>query len=208
MTLQPPPLRVPPAPDSRQEDILDAVRNAFVEKGFDGASMQDLARAAGMSVGNFYRYFQSKDAIIEAIAMRELADVEREFSIIIGSDDPMAALRRVVSEHIHGTCSSDGGLWAEITAAARRKPAIGAVLEQLEMGIAGYLIEVFAKVTKRSLADATARYRGHASLVMLLVSGSGMRLPAVAATDDDLNRLILRTIDRTLDEIANDVVKG
>ena len=170
--------------------------------------MQDLARAAGMSVGNFYRYFQSKDAIIEAIVMRDLADVEREFSLIIGSDDPMAALRGVVSEHIHGTCSSDGALWAEITAAARRKPQIGAVLQQLEAGIGGYLIGVFAKATKRSLADAAARYRAHAALVILLVSGSGMRPPYVAAADTDLNELILRTIDRTLDEIANYVVKG
>ena len=43
--------------EQRTLDILALVRVAFAEKGFDGASMQDLARAAGMSVGNFYRYF-------------------------------------------------------------------------------------------------------------------------------------------------------
>ena len=33
--------------------LLEGVRQAFAEKGFDGASMLDLARACGMSVGNF-----------------------------------------------------------------------------------------------------------------------------------------------------------
>ena len=58
MTVVTPHLRVPTTPDRRQTDILEAVHGTFVEKGFDGASMQDLARAAGMSVGNFYRYFE------------------------------------------------------------------------------------------------------------------------------------------------------
>ena len=56
----------PPRP--REYEILDNIRHTFAEKGFDGASMQDLARAAGMSVGNFYRYFPSKAAMVEAIS--------------------------------------------------------------------------------------------------------------------------------------------
>ncbi len=40
--------------DNPRDAILAQARAAFVEKGFDGASMQDLARAAGMSAGNFY----------------------------------------------------------------------------------------------------------------------------------------------------------
>ena len=50
-------MSVHPPADQRSVEILALVRQAFVEKGFDGASMQDLARSAGMSVGNFYRYF-------------------------------------------------------------------------------------------------------------------------------------------------------
>ena len=45
----------PPGTEQRIAEIIVSVRTAFAEKGFDGASMQDLARAAGMSVGNFYR---------------------------------------------------------------------------------------------------------------------------------------------------------
>lgn len=48
-----------PKNDQKVAEILSRLRDTFAEKGFDGASMQDLARAAGMSVGNFYRYFPS-----------------------------------------------------------------------------------------------------------------------------------------------------
>ena len=43
--------------DQKVAEILSRLRDAFAEKGFDGASMQDLARAAGISVGNFTAIF-------------------------------------------------------------------------------------------------------------------------------------------------------
>lgn len=48
--------------------ILEASRNCFVRSGFRGASMHDICREADMSPGALYRYFPSKEAIIEAIA--------------------------------------------------------------------------------------------------------------------------------------------
>lgn len=209
MTLQSPDLRLQAAPDARQSGILDAIRASFIEKGFDGASMQDLARAAGMSVGNFYRYFPSKDAIIAAIAMRDLADVEAEFATVIGSDDPLGMLRLALRRYICETCHSDGALWAEINAAARRKPAIGAAVGHLESCIRNYLTTVFAAVTGQPFAEAQRRYGSHASLILMMVQASGMRFPDEGASEErDLDELILRTIDRTLDEIASDASKG
>ena len=208
MTALPPQMHLPTGADPRQSHLLDAVREAFVEKGFDGASMQDLARAAGISVGNFYRYFPSKDAIIEAIVMRDLADVQQEFATIIQSDDPLTTLRGVLYHHIEGACGGDCPLMAEITAAARRKPQIGAVLRRLEDGIRGYLIAVFAAVTGLALDESARRYGGHAALIMMLVKANGMRVPAVDGNETDLNVQILRTINRALDEIELDAVKG
>ena len=93
------PIPAPAFADQRVAGILLAVRRAFAEKGFDGASMQDLARTAGMSVGNFYRYFPSKAAIVEAIITHDLQELERDFSDIIGSPDPMLRLRQTISKN-------------------------------------------------------------------------------------------------------------
>jgi AcrR family transcriptional regulator len=59
----------------RQAKILAAARRCFVRDGFHQTSMQDLVREAGMSAGAIYRYFDSKDAMIVAIAEENLAHV-------------------------------------------------------------------------------------------------------------------------------------
>ena len=109
--------------DARSVEILDRVRHAFAEKGFDGASMQDLARAAGMSVGNFYRYFPSKAAIVEGLIHRDLSEIEAVFASVMGSPDPLGALRAILAERVNEDCAADGQIWAEITAAALRQAA-------------------------------------------------------------------------------------
>lgn len=201
----------PPTPplDQRSADILDSVRIAFAEKGFDGASMQDLARAAGMSVGNFYRYFPSKSAIVEALVSRDLQEVEAEFAAIIGSPDPMDALRIALRRHITTDhCGKDGHLWAEMTAAALRKPEIGDITRKMEAGITGYLTAVFAHVTGLSRPEALERYAPHAMLVVMLVKASAMQPGQTDEQRENLTDLILRTIDRTLSEIVAEAPKG
>ena len=54
--------------ESRREQILDAAVACFAREGFHRASMQDVCREAGLSAGAIYRYFASKDDIVEAIA--------------------------------------------------------------------------------------------------------------------------------------------
>jgi AcrR family transcriptional regulator len=208
MTVQSPHLHVAAGSDRRQLDILDAVRDAFVEKGFDGASMQDLARAAGMSVGNFYRYFVSKDAIVAALIARDLSEVERDFAMIIGSDQPMTALRQTLHEHVQGkACNGDGTLWAEITAAAMRKPDIADALMRLEREIRSYLLAVFSRVTGHDAPEAARRFGGHAALIIMLVKASSMGAPISGPHAAELMDLVMRTINRTMDEIETEAMK-
>ncbi len=196
------------APDHRPSEILDSARRAFIEKGFDGASMQDLARAAGMSVGNFYRYFPSKAAIVAALITRDLDEVEKDFSEILGAPEPLALLRDKLAAHVRGhALNDDGPLWAEITAAAGRKPEIGEILARMETEITRYLTSVFALVTGLPPEEAVQRYGAHAALLMLLIKGSATCSHGRAPQSDDLNALILRMIDRTLAEISSDNTK-
>lgn len=53
--------------EARRADILDAARIVFVRKGFDRATMQDVASQVGLSAGALYRYFADKDALIGAV---------------------------------------------------------------------------------------------------------------------------------------------
>lgn len=198
-----------PATDQRMSVILDGVRQAFAEKGFDGASMQDLARACGMSVGNFYRYFPSKGAIVAALVTRDLQQIEDQFRTIVASDDPRAVLRAALRARIsNNECHDDGQIWAEITAAALRKPEIGAVVEQMETEIAFYLTEVFARIYDVPLAEAQRKFMAHATLIMMMVKSRAMCRCENPMLSHDLNELVLRNIDRVLDDMAQETLKG
>lgn len=68
------------APSERQTRILDAAERVFARAGFHAATMQDVATEAGMSPGNLYRYFASKDAIIAGMAERDRTLIAADFA--------------------------------------------------------------------------------------------------------------------------------
>src|SRR5438046_8681483 len=62
-------------PDRRSQ-ILDAALVCFAKHGFHQASMHDISAEAGISVGLVYRYFQSKEAVISAMADRHKQEIQ------------------------------------------------------------------------------------------------------------------------------------
>ena len=53
--------------EARRQEILIAATAVFAQKGFDGASMDDIVQASGLSKGGLYWHFKSKDDLIAAI---------------------------------------------------------------------------------------------------------------------------------------------
>ena len=193
--------------DDRTTEILAGAKRAFAEKGFDGASMQDLARSAGMSASNFYRYFPSKNAIVAAMIARDLAGVKLDFEIIQTSADPARALFETFRHRIDDFDCVDGPLWAEIDAAALRSPDIGQVVDQMETEIAQFLVAIFARISGLPMATAAKRFSGHAAFLVMVFKGASQRLSGRGCqlpgqTRRDLRTLILRTIEQTLTEIG------
>ena len=48
--------------------ILDAAREVFGELGFEAATVRDIIRRTGLSVGAFYNYYRSKEEVFDALA--------------------------------------------------------------------------------------------------------------------------------------------
>ncbi len=53
--------------DGKRRQILDGAMRVFLDKGFDAASMSEIARAAGVSKGTLYVYFEDKQTLFDAI---------------------------------------------------------------------------------------------------------------------------------------------
>ncbi|MGK5556215.1 TetR/AcrR family transcriptional regulator [Actinomadura kijaniata] len=81
--------------ERRRQQILDAARACFVRKGVHDTSMQDIFAESGLSAGAVYRYFRSKNEIIEAIMSMVLTEV-RGFVTDLASADPPLPLDEVI----------------------------------------------------------------------------------------------------------------
>ena len=64
-----------------REQVLDAARTVFEERGYDGTRMSDIARAAGVSHGTVYTYFGAKDDVLRAACTRFVAQVLDEVRV-------------------------------------------------------------------------------------------------------------------------------
>src|SRR3954447_10651583 len=62
---------------SKRRQILDGARKVFMDLGFDGASMNEIARSAGVSKGTLYVYFADKNRLFEAIVEEEALEQGR-----------------------------------------------------------------------------------------------------------------------------------
>ncbi|UPA23944.1 TetR/AcrR family transcriptional regulator [Shinella oryzae] len=56
---------------AKREQILDGAKRVFMKQGFEAASMNDITRAAGVSKGTIYVYFQNKEDLFEDMVERE-----------------------------------------------------------------------------------------------------------------------------------------
>jgi len=75
-----------------RERLLEVAKEAFTRSGAN-ASLDDIAREAGVGAGTLYRHFPTRDALIEAVYRTEvekLATAERRFAAALS---PIEALR-------------------------------------------------------------------------------------------------------------------
>lgn len=111
--------------EARRNQVLDAARQCFKRDGFDGASMADICKTAGMSAGHVYNFFSSKNEIIEAIVERDLQVLRGRIANISEQPDLLAALVLGIRNNL---CDDYNGerrnLQLEVLAAALREPCL------------------------------------------------------------------------------------
>lgn len=77
--------------------IVETADRLFYEKGFDLTSFADIASPAGISRGNFYYHFKSKDEILDSVIQRRLANTAAMLTTwAAGDHDPAARIGRFI----------------------------------------------------------------------------------------------------------------
>src|ERR1700730_9371128 len=67
-----------------RERLLDAARSVFASSGFHGASVEEIASAAGFSTGALYSNFDGKEDLFLVLMEREINEHAREISEAVG----------------------------------------------------------------------------------------------------------------------------
>ncbi|MEV0088719.1 TetR/AcrR family transcriptional regulator [Saccharopolyspora sp. NPDC050642] len=82
--------------------ILNAAIQAFGTKGFNGASMRDVAKGADTSLSNLYNYFPSKSKLLAAALRHANLELQNRVldAIDLAGDDAPSRLREAVRAHV------------------------------------------------------------------------------------------------------------
>jgi len=111
---------------SKRRQILDGASKVFMDLGFDGASMGEIARAAGVSKGTLYVYFADKSRLFEAIVEEDAIEQGRVAFNFDPDRDALTTLREFGLAYIQLLCRPGGGSAIRtVMAIAERMPEVG-----------------------------------------------------------------------------------
>src|SRR5260221_5094393 len=94
---------------SKRRQILDGARKVFMDLGFDAASMNEIARSAGVSKGTLYVYFADKNRLFEAIIENEALEQGKVAFNLDPARDVTTTLTEFGQAYIQLLCRPGGG---------------------------------------------------------------------------------------------------
>ncbi|WP_370261199.1 TetR/AcrR family transcriptional regulator [Limnobacter sp.] len=158
----------------RRQQILDAAAQCFRKSGFHGASMADIAKSFGMSAGHIYNYFESKEAIIEAMVQRDLSDTLARIAAIREKGDILNAMLGAVDDGVQRRIAQSQ-LDAEIVAEASRNPKVAQVVQQTDAVIRQEVARLIESVQPAMASQCPHMLAAKTTILMALFEGLMIR---------------------------------
>jgi TetR/AcrR family transcriptional regulator, mexJK operon transcriptional repressor len=113
----------------KREEILRGARQVFMEDGFSGTRMENVARESGVSKGTLYNYFANKEALFAALIT---AECEKVRSNVFSLDDikgtPETVLTQIGVGFIQSVLQSDNmNMFRTVMAESHKFPELGKI---------------------------------------------------------------------------------
>ena len=181
-----------PTVESRRQQILDAACDRVRQSGFHGASMAEIAKAAGLSVGQIYRYFENKEAIIAAIVAQDLAEMREKFAELESQPgDLLEAMTSHMPEALDKCYDPRrAALVLEVLAEAARNPKVATIVRAADAQERGLAATMLERSRKPEWSDA--EFEARAEMIALLFDGLIMR----SVNNPDADRQALAKVFR------------
>jgi TetR/AcrR family transcriptional regulator, repressor for uid operon len=170
-----------PPPADRKNRIIDAAERCFVRHGFHKSTMQDVAAECGMSPGNLYRYFPSKDAIVAGLTERDREQFNSDFAQLVQAPDPAATFVMLGRRHLVEEPRSKAIMMQEIWAESCRNPRMADICIAMDQNVQACLAEFVTLIRARDGVAGIGEPAEVAKMIMALADGMFRR----RATDPD-----------------------
>lgn len=196
-----------PRAELRKAQVLDAATECFRVHGFHNSSMARISKAAGMSVGHIYHYFENKEAIIAAIVDRELQYLLTVCQRIRDKSAGGDLLRAAIDADfvIHETVNyQDASLMLEIIAEAARNPAVARIVQAADKKATGFFVELYQDGLRlRGLSLQEKDLVGPLEIINAVCEGFSIRL----IRNPQMNLVALvDSLHRTLEFIIEELI--
>jgi AcrR family transcriptional regulator len=114
-----------------RERLLDAAADVCAEHGFDGATLQEIARRAGVTATAVYNHFDSREALLYAVGLRSL----RRMTVAVEATAP-STFQAVAMAYLQPDMAVPRRLLADLHVASRRDPKLAALLHDWHATVA------------------------------------------------------------------------
>ncbi len=184
MSLTAAPIGRRPADAERRQRILEAAERAFVRNGFHATTMQGVADEVAMSAGNLYRYFPSKEAIVEGLCERDQAELAQAFGELMADDRHiMEAVHYGLRKHVLDKSQEKARLLIEIWAEAGRSPRVAAMTRAIDAEVLARLEQLIDAAKASGAASPELNSRFGARFFFTFVAGLFKRIAIEADFD-------------------------
>src|SRR5690348_5685434 len=139
--------------EEKRQEILTAAKTCFARNGFKDLSIADICREAGISPGHLYHYFDSKDAILDAVGAAALEEGARQFAQLVESGNALSAIGTVIEEAKQRNLRTDFILFLQWAAETHRNPKLAAKLREMSKTTRSILANFLAKGQQNGLID-------------------------------------------------------
>jgi AcrR family transcriptional regulator len=191
-----------PRAEARRVQIRAAAEQCFRQHGFHGTSIAQISKAAGMSTGHIYHYFENKEAIIADIVA---LDLDRLLTLTAelraASDVKSAMIERAVEGVEANLDPAAAGLQLEIVAEAARNPRVAEIVRTADRQCRESLKETIR--TLRLAAghqDSEAALSGMTEALAAMFEGLQMRAIRNPELDQDA---VVQTFRRLIHDLLS-----
>jgi AcrR family transcriptional regulator len=164
-----------------RDRVLEAARAAFAAEGSD-ASLDEIARLAGVGAGTVYRHFATKEALFEAVVFDRIGELIEEARALSGDPDPGRAFSSFVE-----LLAREGARKRDLV---ETLSSDGIHLHLGEAPIVRALIDVLAELLDRAQRAGAVRSDIGVDDVMALLTGAAYSICHSRADDDQTRRLL------------------